>query len=198
MSSTRPRHLVAIVVAGVLALVAGGLAAAEFALRAVAQERLDAATEQLDGDGGAFAGATVALADGPLLAQLVTGGLRVEVGIPESALGGLLGERLGDRVDEVWFESGLVLAAVPLTVAGSPVDVEVGFEIAAVDGGIHATPTLLRVGGLQLPAGMLTRLVGPDAADGIQLGPALPGDLRVVDVTVTDDELVAELLLPRG
>lgn len=198
MSSTRPRHLVAIVVAGVLALVAGGLAVAEFALRVVAQERLDAATEQLEGDGGAFADATVALVDGPLLAQLVTGGVRVEVGIPESALGGLLGERLGDRVDEVWFESGLVLAAVPLTVAGSPVDVEVGFEIAAVDGGIHATPTLLRVGGLQLPAGMLTRLVGPDAADGIQLGPALPGDLRVVDVTVTDDELVAELLLPRG
>lgn len=198
---TRRRRRGLLIAAGALALLVGGVVVAEFAVRAVAQERLDAVTATRDPD-GVLSGATVRLAGTPLLWQLVTGGPRAEVTLPESVVGDLLDarldDRLGDVVEEVWFESGLVLALLEVPLGGTPTNVEVGFEVRAVDGEIVVSPALLRVGGIQLPGQALGRLFGVSAEEGIALGAALPDGLEVVSATVTDDALVTELLLAKG
>jgi len=198
---TRRRRRGLLITAGALALLIGGVVVAELAVRAIAQERLDAVTAARE-PAGVLGEATIRLAGTPLLWQLVTGGPRAEVTIPESAVGDLLddrlGDRLGDAVEEVWFESGLVLALLEVPLGGTPTSVEVGFEVRALDGEIVVSPALLRVGGIQLPGQALSRLLGVSADEGLALGAALPDGLEVVSATVTDDALVTELLLAKG
>ena len=201
MPVTRRRRLSLLITAGVLTVLVGGVVVAEVAARAAAQERLDAVTATQDAD-GVLSGASIRLAGTPLLWQLATGGPRAEVTVPESAVGELLDhrldDRLGDVVEEVWFESGLVLALLEVPLGGVPTRVEVGFEVRVLDGELVASPALLRVGGIQLPGQALGRLLGVSADEGIALGAALPDGLEVVSATATDDALVVELLLTKG
>ncbi|WP_395639512.1 hypothetical protein [Pseudolysinimonas sp.] len=191
------RRLGLLVTAGALALLTGGIVVAEFALRAGAQERLDAVTATQD-PGGVLSGVSIRLSGTPVLWQLVTGGPRAEVTIPDSVIAGLLDHRLGDAVEDVWFESGLVLALLDVPLGGAPTRVEVGFEVRALDGELVVSPALVRVGGLQLPGPALTRLTGISADEGIPLGANLPDGLEIVSATATDDALVVELLLTKG
>lgn len=190
MTSSRRRRGLLIAAAAVVLLVLGAVAV-ETLLRARAAEALDDAAETI---GDELPGATASLAGEPMLVQLASGGVRVDLAVPASALTSFADARL-DVVKGVWFESGMLVLQSEIGLAGIPTPVEVGFELSAADGSLVALPGLVRVGGLQLPEAAITRVLGPDAEDGIEFGSLDAERFRVESVHVDGERLQIRLLL---